>query len=716
MPHRSFENSDSTIRGARFGFLVRNHHAGIILVGMFALSVSGIFRHGFPDPWPLGLWGGGGLWVLGSLLVRYLRRATTNRWYQIEAATLLLLSVNALTQSSGGLNSAFALLYVFVILWTALLFDLAVNTVTLSGVLVLEGSTLLIDPPQDLESSIRAFIWGLALCLIPILVKAYLRVELREKEDLRTEVIRFKTSAQAFNPSKESERSHRVWPLTPDEREKRVAPVHLRFDRAIENLFWLFKEAVEQVHHCVLFMPEENGDRFRLHKCVGGDLREILPSSVVSEGEGLIGFALKERRLYRVGHLSSGPDALGYASPDPPIQSLMVNTLIQDGRVEGIVVVDSLRPVAFNEEEEDLFLRLCQQVLEAVENRREHQSIQNRALELSTLVAVGESLGSKLELDHRLKTMADKIKEVIPFDHCLIFLVDLGERCAELKVARGFSDDRLIGQVVPLYEGYLALVVKLRTPIIKVDLHKRDLGRKVFPEGSGIELKPASFLGLPMIVQDRVIGIFAIASQRPRAFDEQHKEFLRMLCSQAAISIADAKLHDEVNRMATTDGLTGVTNHRRFQERLNDEVERQARESGRFSLLMVDVDHFKNINDRFGHPAGDHVLRQVASILVKTVRKVDVVARYGGEEFSVVLLNSGPKESYQLAERVRRAVEGLEIVIGGQNLKVTISLGMAVYPDDALDRQTLIELADRALYAAKQNGRNQTCLYSRIQP
>ena len=145
-----------------------------------------------------------------------------------------------------------------------------------------------------------------------------------------------------------------------------------------------------------------------------------------------------------------------------------------------------------------------------------------------------------------------------------------------------------------------------------------------------------------------------------------------MLCSQAAVSIADAKLHDEVNRLATTDGLTGVANHRRFQERLNEEFERQAREAGRFALVMVDVDHFKKVNDRFGHPAGDQVLKQVAAVLVTTVRKIDVVARYGGEEFAVILLSSGPKESYQLAERVRKAVEGLSPVINGEPLTISV--------------------------------------------
>ena len=217
-----------------------------------------------------------------------------------------------------------------------------------------------------------------------------------------------------------------------------------------------------------------------------------------------------------------------------------------------------------------------------------------------------------------------------------------------------------------------------------------------------------------MVVQDRVIGIFAMTSQRRREFDERHREFLKTLCTQAAISIADATLHDEVARLATMDGLTGVTNHRRFQERLNEEFERQSRHNGTFTLVMVDVDHFKQINDQFGHPAGDKVLRQVALALSRTVRKIDVVSRYGGEEFAVILLNIGPRESFQLAERIRKAVETMNPILEGQPQKVTISLGMAAFPDDAKDRQALIECADRALYTAKHRGRNQTSQFSMI--
>ncbi|MBI3994602.1 MAG: GAF domain-containing protein, partial [Nitrospirae bacterium] len=399
MQRRRAENPLPFAGRDRFRFWIRKYHAEIILAGLFGLSASGPFQRGLPNPWIVGIWAGGVLWVLGSLSVRYLRHAATGRKSQIEALSLLILGINALTQLTGGLTSSLALLYVLLVLPAALLCDVAVNRYTIAAIFFLEGINVWVDPKSAAESGVRALIWAAGLSLIPLVVKGYLRAERQEKEELRTAVLRFQTSAQAFKPVTETERVHQVWALTPDEREKQIAPAHLRFDRAIENLFWLFKGALHQTHHCILFMPDETGRRFRFHKCVGGDPREVRAQSVITEGEGLIGFAIKERRLYRAGHIHSDPAALGYCTRALQVQSLMVHTLVRDHRIEGVLVVDSLQAEAFNDEEEQLLLRLSDQALEAIENRREHQAIQNHAQELSTLAAVSESLGSKLDLD-----------------------------------------------------------------------------------------------------------------------------------------------------------------------------------------------------------------------------------------------------------------------------------------------------------------------------
>jgi diguanylate cyclase (GGDEF)-like protein len=164
----------------------------------------------------------------------------------------------------------------------------------------------------------------------------------------------------------------------------------------------------------------------------------------------------------------------------------------------------------------------------------------------------------------------------------------------------------------------------------------------------------------------------------------------------------NARLHT----LAVTDGLTGVFNHRRFQEALQTELVRAERHKRPLSVLMIDVDFFKKINDAMGHPAGDELLRRLAETLGADLRQTDLIARYGGEEFTVLLPESTKSEALQVAERMRAAVEALSNEGTAWKLKVTVSLGVATYPEDGETGQGVLEAADQAMYLAKRQGRN----------
>lgn len=161
-------------------------------------------------------------------------------------------------------------------------------------------------------------------------------------------------------------------------------------------------------------------------------------------------------------------------------------------------------------------------------------------------------------------------------------------------------------------------------------------------------------------------------------------------------------------KLATTDGLTELYNHRYFQEQMKMQVEQAKRYESNFSLIIIDIDHFKRFNDTFGHQSGDAVLRQVAMTLKRNVRATDIVCRYGGEEMSIILPNIGKDEAYSTAQKIcSRVAEKSFKLSNGKESSVTISLGVATYPYDGTDAATLIENADKKMYSAKNNGRNQ---------
>ena len=178
-------------------------------------------------------------------------------------------------------------------------------------------------------------------------------------------------------------------------------------------------------------------------------------------------------------------------------------------------------------------------------------------------------------------------------------------------------------------------------------------------------------------------------------------DILETLANQAAIAIENSRLYDE----AIKDSLTGLYHHKYFMERLQEEMERFKRYRHDMSLLMIDIDHFKKINDTFGHPVGDRVLREVSTLLKQISRKVDIVARYGGEEFVILLPDTKKKGALIMAERLRKSVEEMPL---GDNLKVTVSIGISCCDEreKELSQGEFIEHADNALYRAKENGRN----------
>ncbi len=185
---------------------------------------------------------------------------------------------------------------------------------------------------------------------------------------------------------------------------------------------------------------------------------------------------------------------------------------------------------------------------------------------------------------------------------------------------------------------------------------------------------------------------------------QRERENLESVVSARTLALVQA--NEALEKASVTDGLTGLFNYRRFHEDLNAELKRAERHNEVFSMLMLDVDYFKRVNDLKGHPTGDEVLRQVAAVVKEALRQTDIVARYGGEEFAAILPRTGKAEASLVAERVRVAVAHQLASPERYGQAVTVSIGLATFPEDALGTETLLAAADRALYIAKNAGRN----------
>jgi len=246
---------------------------------------------------------------------------------------------------------------------------------------------------------------------------------------------------------------------------------------------------------------------------------------------------------------------------------------------------------------------------------------------------------------------------------------------------------------------------------VTVQVEKRKLRPKQMTMDPKATLK--SHLTLPLAVEGDIMGCISLNSDQSNAFDAQDLQFFSVIGYQMAATLKHFQRFSSIQNIAIYDTLTDLYNRRYFEERLALEAQKSFYGGTSLSLVMVDIDHFKKVNDTFGHTEGDKVLCRISSLLKASVRKKDTVARYGGEEFFLILPEAGLEESFIIAERIRHLVENTSFDVGQAEINLTVSSGISNFPvHRASSKEELVKMADLALYDAKRGGRNRVCIYN----
>ena len=332
--------------------------------------------------------------------------------------------------------------------------------------------------------------------------------------------------------------------------------------------------------------------------------------------------------------------------------------------------------------------------------------------ELSALYEVAKNLGSNLELSKTLGLILSETKRVVNYHTGIIYLWEEEEQLLVPAAIRSPFAEKLKSIVYPLEEGLIGQVAKTGQPEIVFD-SKRDNRLRSIP---GINQFLRSILIIPLSMDNKLIGVIAIGKKEPYAFGQKQVQILSSLGGQAAVAMANAMLYKRIEKLAITDGLTKVYNHRYFYKKMEEERERYRRYGTVFSFIMLDLDYFKRFNDKYGHRAGDHALYTVAQVIKKSTRMLDVVSRYGGEEFAVILPETDAASARVVAERILHAVHDTYFSVSEDHppVHITVSIGVATCPQDAESTNDLIELADKALYYSKETGKNKISVWSEV--
>jgi len=465
-------------------------------------------------------------------------------------------------------------------------------------------------------------------------------------------------------------------------------------------------EVALRAHTVAVFTLSDDDRELRLRECRSASdavVREPIPA-----GEGALGGAVRRRAPVR---LHGDLKAASYYHDATAAKALLAVPLVErrGGHVRGVLVADRVAPVPFTEDDERLLVALSAEILRAMdaerlmiamrrardEKERFYDSIErlNRTTKpLEVFDATLEVARGMVDVDFGAVTLADEVDGRIVHRVTRVLAGEDGRAGARLEGLE-FSDDT----------GLVASAVRLGSSLPGKEL---DISRApVFDAATRLK-GLASLKVIPLRTAQKVLGTVVLGSKRPNAYGAEAVRQLEVVAMQAAESIYRARLFEQTERLATTDGLTGLTNHRTFQVRLDEQLAQAQRYGKKLSLILCDIDHFKAVNDTYGHPVGDVVLRGVAKTLLKDARATDIVARYGGEEFAVVMPETDAAGALVIAERIRERVKALAFETGQGTLKVTLSLGVAAVPDDAARKPELVQRADACLYHAKRHGRD----------
>jgi diguanylate cyclase (GGDEF)-like protein len=722
----------------------------IILPGLALYAVSsslGLFLG--RDPFGLVMM----VWLTGFIFLAFtvfysslISQRPLNAFPFIALGVILL---NFFIQVTGGIHSFLWPAYFLFAAVIAGFSHLPVSRTYAAVVLILAIETANLFAPRHVRDFRVEAYAGYVLSVAGVsLAVAYIMRHIRKKEQqVRRAHEQLLAHARAVDPLADDAK---LPGLTREERQAANVDAALKRELTFNGLLEFIYELVP-AHTYALFLKErKDGNEVLALRAIlseSGSAATIgsAPDFAPEQDQWIVGACAKTGEPKSIDNMTIPPTALGYYLRDAPVRSFFAFPIADmDGSVHGVLAVDSLEQGAFAQETRQILERFTPFFVQIIERIRIAQELNIRASHFQSLHLIGSILNSSLELDTILGRLAEQLRITVPHDLCLFLQYDekMDQAVVLHKSGRSISPDSRVQDIMNRFRKLLHLqkssteqdmTFPVQQNAILFQMMKQwesgrvqayhftdcaDHGGEMnligYDNRNDVEFRTLSCW--PLTAGDKFIGAFFLGSLQADAFSELQRNLLDTIMNQVAIVVDNSIMHQRISEMARTDGLTGLLNHRTFMENLSREYKRIGREERPFSILLMDIDKFKSVNDTYGHPVGDLAIKAVAKVLKDTVRDTDFVARYGGEEFAVGMVDTNVRGAKQMAERLRSAVEKAVITrIGSKDLHITLSIGISSFPEDTHDVTLLVDMADNALYQAKRSGRNRVCLRKEIE-
>lgn len=472
------------------------------------------------------------------------------------------------------------------------------------------------------------------------------------------------------------------------------------------------------IHTIALFLYDEPKKRLKLVYAVS-DTPENIIEEKIDKDSGLFSAVINNKEPIVVNSDDKSIRGQVYYKKAMKIKSFIGANVFEHIREinlpRGILIADRMEN-EFLEEHKRIFTMLSDFLGSYVQTQRLLHNISIEREQKAKFFEASRRFNDALTLEQVMEAAFHSAKVVSSSVSDIIITLPVEESSNRQKFAFIYSSDENI-------KKYQGKIIKDNSPVIKlVSEHRVKFPTKDFKGdissiyGEQYKIDGISSIKVfPLITRgEALIGTFAVCTRDGIVLNEEESYMLEIISNILAISIENGIIVKKINDLATTDGLTGLFNHRVFQEKLDEVIARANRSQLRFSLALTDIDFFKKINDTYGHPTGDKVLKGLSSLLKKMARETDIVARYGGEEFAIIMEGTDELGAFTFAERIRKEVEKLVFDGEEKTFGITISMGIATFFLDTTQKKELIGCADQALYYAKKNGRNQVWNYHKI--
>lgn len=452
----------------------------------------------------------------------------------------------------------------------------------------------------------------------------------------------------------------------------------LYFVKLVHTMFGSYSTAVFSYYNeCLTLIKGFSHSELFIHNAVM-DIRSGIYRQVIHSGKTIL---IKE--------FVQSPEELGYYKGEIKLSSVMIAPIVLGSKVEGVLITDK-REGVFTEDDKALFESSVITAGLLLAMIRLYESKSQEAKQLNFISDHAKVFHKELDLLKILQDAAQSFLKVMECNDVSIASMDELHETGEVLYSTYIRERTAFS----LDDGLVGFIARHRNYIIKEDLHEGNV--VVFKKGT--PTRNFSFIGVPVMQDDSLLGVVWLEDHRHSKFNADDVSALNILASQLSFAWQRANLHNQVKELSERDGLSGLYNHRMFQEIL----EREVKSKHEVSLLLFDIDHFKKVNDMYGHQAGDKVLKFLSQLIAQT----GIAARYGGEEFAIILPKHNLKQAVRIALSLKDHLMKSEIKLNQVRIKITVSVGIAHYPSNATTREELIEKADKALYRAKDNGRN----------